>query len=289
MHRDRPWLLLTTNEKPTMFPYPSSSENYFTILNDPVRTIDGSLRTTTKTDASSSVPCPATAALEILIGKDACGDKHHQTRQQSFVSSSSGRRSQNDDELISFEDDRSTPNKQSNHDLIDLAAFPLIGWYSDEEDDEPETDHKTTPVVTTTDALSAILNDVQRTEHIEDTQPLLTAGKRCRSDLTMSKRSRLVRSIALNSHLSLLEASFEPLQHEPRTSMLKGSCSATSLSKKFDVEKWLEAVDHHDNHDDDYDDDYASPIKMRKTMHRQQQETTNLQETMHSLAALVTT
>jgi hypothetical protein len=233
-----------------MFPFPA--------LNHALRTVE-------------SITCPATAALEILISKQKQADS--KATRQPFRSSQqkSTSTSTSTSTCLSFETCHYHPMEEDNH------GFPLIQWYAgddgsaaDERDTNTNTNTTTArPLVTT------ILGDHVKTTDAHTDENPITAGKRSRSGLTMSK-TQLVRSIALNSHLSLLlEASIQPLQpledQDSRTvSSSESSSSTNSLSQKFDVEKWLELAALDLELADESSGIFASSTKMRKACYRQQ-------------------
>jgi hypothetical protein len=116
-------------------------------------------------------------------------------------------------------------------------SFPLIEWSFD--DNFSSDNEQIDPITTRRPQL--ISSESEGDETTTTNTSCSPLGKRIGS--LISTNQRLVRSIALDAHLSLLETSILPIEMSRSSCSISRRSSSSSFSKKFNVDEWLDCAD----------------------------------------------
>jgi hypothetical protein len=160
--------------------------------------------------------------------------------------------------------------------IQESLGMPWIEWsFLSDDDDESSNSDKPSDQGTTPEEPHDDTNNDESFSSV--LSPLLSyssppVGKRNRFKRSHNK-NRLVRSKALNSHLSMLETSFLSL---PRGDKLDEPRSATDFPFSYDVERWIELAEHV----------AAKAAPMGLPSKQQHQVQTSLQQQQHTAAVM---
>ena len=116
-------------------------------------------------------------------------------------------------------------------------SFPLILWCMD--DNFSSDNDQIDPI--TSRRPQGISVESKGDETTTTSTQFSSLGKIIESLISTSQR--LVRSVALNAHLSLLEISLLPIEISRSSCSISRRSSSSSFSKKFNVDEWLDCAD----------------------------------------------